>query len=74
MLSAMASFAGIGRDPAAPACLGGFGAALEVPTLRERLVTLLNTFTRDVLGHHINLCTGRDMLAVGSAAAALYNR
>ena len=74
MLSAMASFAGIGRDPEAPACLGGFGEALDIPILKERLEVLLQTFTRDVLGHHINLCTAKDMPAVGSAAAALYNR
>ena len=34
----------------------------------------LDAFTRDVLGHHINLCTTENMLAAGSAAAALYNR
>ena len=74
MLSAMASFAGIGRDPEAPACLGAFGEALEIPALKDRLESLMQSFTRDVLGHHITLCTGKDMLAVGSAAAALYNR
>ena len=74
MLSAMASFAGIGRDPEAPACLGAFGEALEIPQLRDRLETLMQSFTRDVLGHHITLCTTPDMPAVGSAAAALYNR
>ena len=74
MLSAMASFAGIGRNPHEPACLGGFGQALEIPALRDRLETLLQSFTRDVLGHHINLCTTENMLAAGSAAAALYNR
>lgn len=74
MLSAMASFAGIGRDPEAPACLGAFGEALVIPQLRDRLETLMQSFTRDVLGHHITLCTTPDMPAVGSAAAALYNR
>lgn len=74
MVSAMASFAGIGKDPNTPACLGAFGEALEIPALKERLENLMQTFTRDVLGHHITLCTGKDMLAVGSAAAALYNR
>ncbi|MBQ9852548.1 MAG: hypothetical protein IJO69_04540 [Ruminiclostridium sp.] len=74
MISAMASFAGIGRDPEAPACLGAFGEALEIPPLKDRLENLMQSFTRDVLGHHITLCTGKDMLAVGSAAAALYNR
>lgn len=74
MVSAMASFAGIGKDPNAPACLGAFGEALEIPALKERLENLMQTFTRDVLGHHITLCTGKNMLAVGSAAAALYNR
>lgn len=74
MVSAMAEFGGIGRDANAPACLGAWGAALEVPALKDRLETLLGTFTRDALGRHINLCTAPNMLAVGSAAAALYNR
>ena len=53
---------------------GAWGTALEVPALKDRLEALLGAFTRDVLGHHINLCTAPNMLAVGSAAAALYNR
>lgn len=74
MLSAMAQFGGVGKDPNAPACLGAWGTALEIPALKDRLEALLGSFTRDVLGHHITLCTAPNMPAVGSAAAALYNR
>ncbi len=74
MLSAMAQFVGAGKDPKAPACLGAWGTALERPALKARLEALLNDFTCDVLGHHIILCTAPNMPAVGSAAAALYNR
>lgn len=73
MVSAMAEFGGIGKDPAAPACLGAWGDALETP-LKARLETLLEQFTRDVLGRHLTLVTAPDMPAVGAAAAALYNR
>lgn len=73
MVSAMAQFGGIGKDPAAPACLGAWGEALDTP-LKARLETLLKEFTRDVLGHHLTLVTGPAMPAVGAAAAALYNR
>ncbi|MCF0123660.1 MAG: hypothetical protein HUJ67_06075 [Ruminiclostridium sp.] len=73
MLSAMAQFGSVGRDPGAPACLGGWGVALETPLLRRRLENLLTSFTGDVLGHHVTLFTGPDMLAIGAAAAALYN-
>lgn len=72
-LSAVLQFAGAGRDPAAPACIGAWGSVLDVPALRTRLETYMNTFTRDVLNLHAVLCTGEDMLAIGSAAAALYN-
>ncbi|MDO4517442.1 MAG: hypothetical protein Q4C76_10035 [Bacillota bacterium] len=74
MVSAMAQFGGVGKDPNAPACLGAWGAALKVAPLKERLESLLRSFTGDVLGHHLTLCTAPDMPAVGSAAAALYNR
>lgn len=73
MVSAMAQFGGIGKDPAAPACLGAWGTALH-PPLKARLEDLLGSFTGEVLGHHLTLVTGPDMPAVGAAAAALYNR
>lgn len=72
-LSANLQFIGGGKDPAAPVCIGAWGTALEVPQLREKLETLLKTFTGDVLGHHAVLCTAEKMLTVGSAACALYN-
>ena len=66
-------FAGAGKDPASPACVGAWGPALELPALRSRLEAQLADFTRDTLGHHLILCTGQQMPAVGAAAAALYN-
>ena len=73
MVSAAAQFAGAGKDPASPACVGAWGPALELPALRSRLEAQLADFTRDTLGHHLILCTGQQMPAVGAAAAALYN-
>ena len=73
-LSAVLQFTGAGRSPEAPACLGLWGQALQIPPLRTRLEGYLDTFTKETLGLHTTCCTGEHMLALGSAAAALYNR
>lgn len=72
-LSAVLQFIGGGRDKAAPVCVGLWGDAFQYAPLRAALEHHLDTFTRDVLGHHVTLCAGDHMPAAGSAAAALYN-
>ena len=72
-LSAVLQFINGGRDPEKPVCIGLWGDALRYAPVRKALERHLETFTRDVLGHHVTLCAGEEMPAVGSAAVALYN-
>ena len=72
-LSAVLQFIGAGKDPQKPVCIGLWGDAFRHGPVRDALARHLETFTRDRLGIHVTLCTGEDMPAVGSAAAALYN-
>ena len=72
-LSAVLQFINGGRDPEKPVCIGLWGDALRHAPVRKALERHLETFTRDVLGHHVTLCAGEEMPAVGSAAVALYN-
>lgn len=71
-LSAVMTFAGGGRNPDKPLCVGLWGDALP-PLLAERLKTHLHQFAAAELGLSFVLQQGADMPAVGSAAAALYN-
>ena len=72
-LSAVLQFIHGGMNPDKPVCIGLWGDAFRHEPVRKALEHHLNTFTRDTLGHHVTLCPGEDMPAVGSAAVALYN-
>ena len=72
-LSAVLQFIGGGRNPDRPVCVGLWGDAFRHEPLRKALEGHLSSFTRDSLGHHVTLCTGAEMPAVGAAAVALYN-
>ena len=71
-LAAVLQFIGGGRDPKAPVCVGLQGTAFAAPPLRAAFEAQVQRYLRDTLGLSITLWYGEDMLAVGSAAGALY--
>lgn len=71
-LAAVLQFIGGGRDPQAPVCLGLQGTAFAAGPLKAAFEAQVQGYLRDTLGLHVTLCYGENTLAVGSAAAALY--
>lgn len=71
-LAAVLQFIGGGQDPKAPVCVGLQGTAFAAPPLRAAFEAQVQRYLRDTLGLSITLWYGEDMLAVGSAAGALY--
>ena len=71
-LAAVLQFIGGGREADAPVCVGLQGAAFAAPPLKAAFEAQVQSYLRETLGLHVTLWQGEDMLAVGSAAGALY--
>lgn len=71
-LAAVLQFIGGGRDASAPVCVGLQGTAFAAPPLKAAFEAQVQSYLRETLGLHVTLWQGEDMLAVGSAAGALY--
>ena len=71
-LAAVLQFIGGGREADAPVCVGLQGAAFAASPLKAAFEAQVQSYLREALGLHVTLWQGEDMLAVGSAAGALY--
>ncbi len=71
-LAAVLQFIGGGREADAPVCVGLQGAAFAASPLKAAFEAQVQSYLREALGLHVTLWQGEDMLAIGSAAGALY--